>query len=254
MSSPFQFAGPVSLPANPTTNLGAATKQYVDTRITVGSGTAGRPSSPVAGQEYFRTDKNFLEIYDGSAWRVQGTVVVSATSDITNPYTGQQVINSGDNYRVWIYNGTSWVLYNALSRVGGEWKSNSAQNLVVGATKIQFPTVSQTLSGDLTYNGTDTWTTGSDGLYAWDCQLRVSAAISCGVALSGTTYADGTLLAGPKTNGSNGWGDVGNGGVIWLAASTSVCAWFYNNSAGAVSIANTTRPAVMRLWKINASA
>lgn len=33
MSSPLQFGGPVSLPADPTTSLGAATKQYADAKI-----------------------------------------------------------------------------------------------------------------------------------------------------------------------------------------------------------------------------
>lgn len=33
MSSPLQFGGPVALPADPTTNLGPATKQYADARI-----------------------------------------------------------------------------------------------------------------------------------------------------------------------------------------------------------------------------
>ena len=33
MSSPLQFGGPISLPADPTTNLGVATKQYADAKI-----------------------------------------------------------------------------------------------------------------------------------------------------------------------------------------------------------------------------
>lgn len=63
------------------------------------------------GMTIYRTDRDWIEIYDGAAWRVQGNAVVSNSSDlsaITNPYGGQ-VATASNGAQEWRYTGSSWL-------------------------------------------------------------------------------------------------------------------------------------------------
>src|SRR5690606_18838707 len=49
------------------------------------------------GQSVFRLDRNWVEVWDGITWRVQGIGVVTSEADLTNitsPYTGQWAFNT----------------------------------------------------------------------------------------------------------------------------------------------------------------
>lgn len=90
-------SGTLTLSADPSSALQAATKQYVDNHaLSLAASVAARPASPVQGTMIYRTDKNFVEVYDGGAWRVQGTVLCSALTDITNPVDGQRAYLTTD--------------------------------------------------------------------------------------------------------------------------------------------------------------
>ena len=60
------------------------------------------------GALIYRKDTNWLETYDGTAWRVVGVPAVSDYSGITDPYPGQLVVNTTDNM-VYRWNGSAWV-------------------------------------------------------------------------------------------------------------------------------------------------
>ncbi len=63
------------------------------------------------GMAIYRTDRDWIEIYDGAAWEVQGPAVVSSSADlsaITNPYGGQ-VATRSDGGQDWVYSGSAWV-------------------------------------------------------------------------------------------------------------------------------------------------
>jgi hypothetical protein len=69
---------------------------------------AARPTTGLYnGYQIYRTDKNFGEVYDGTAWRVRTTVAVAALSDITNPTTNQRAFLTTEN-RLYYYTGTAW--------------------------------------------------------------------------------------------------------------------------------------------------
>lgn len=56
--------------------------------------------SPYDGFAVYRQDRDWVEIYDGAALRVQGVAIVSSGGDlaaITNPYNGLQAFNTGVN-------------------------------------------------------------------------------------------------------------------------------------------------------------
>jgi hypothetical protein len=64
------------------------------------------------GMAIYRRDRDWVEIYDGAAWRVQGVAICSTTTDrdsaVTNPHTGLLAWITGIE-RMTVYNGSAWV-------------------------------------------------------------------------------------------------------------------------------------------------
>jgi len=62
------------------------------------------------GMQIYREDRDWVEIHDGTAWRVQGTAVCSSVADrnsaITNPYSGQLAVTT-DSDTLWQYDGAT---------------------------------------------------------------------------------------------------------------------------------------------------
>lgn len=271
LPGPVQASGDINFGGFKATNLAApsassdgATKGYVDAKgpgIITGSGTAGRPVAPLPGQGYWRTDKNFLEVYDGTNWIVPGTVVVSSTADITNPYVGQQVINAGDEYRRWQYAGSGvglgWQPINSGvmtgQAIGGEWTNTGTINLPANATALTFPTRDTSKgagNGITSSNGGRDWTNEFEGLYFIDVQFRLQTNVAGGISMGLTPgsggYGDSTLLLPTHHPIQTSWGDQGLTGPIWLTAGTAFTFYFYN--AGATSSTSTIRAPRLRIW------
>ncbi|RSM60588.1 hypothetical protein DMH03_17725 [Amycolatopsis sp. WAC 01376] len=137
------------------------------------------------------------------------------------------------------------------SDIGGEWRANAAQSLTNGgAVRLNFPTAVVAGNG-ITFNGTNTWTIGSDGVYSFFAQARKTvAAAQDAMHITGTTYSDSTLIL-PGSSVS-GYGDVHVSGSVYLTAGTQVCAWYYSGSATANSY--TTRYPMFKIWKQQAAA
>jgi hypothetical protein len=141
---------------------------------------------------------------------------------------------------------------------GGEWLTNNAlpgdQSLPAGSTKLTFSaTAAIGPWGDITFNGSNQWTVGSDGLYIFDLQLRTTAAVAGGPAIGLATYADNTLLVPARSVAAGPWGDAGTSAPVWLTSGAIFCAWFYNNGA-TTTVANGTRRGRLRVWKAQAAA
>lgn len=102
-----------ALPASAAGNwLAVQTGLELSGPIVVANQAARDALVKVNGLEIWRTDRKWLEVCDGAAWRVQGIPYVPAYADlatyITHPYQGQIAIvtaNTGGEYR---YNGTTW--------------------------------------------------------------------------------------------------------------------------------------------------
>lgn len=79
--------------------------------LPVASSTArGTLTGLYDGYTIYRQDRDWVEIYDGSAWRVQGVAIVTSTGDlsaITSPYSGQLASNTGDG-GIYRYTGSAW--------------------------------------------------------------------------------------------------------------------------------------------------
>lgn len=71
------------------------------------------------GLTIYRRDRDWVEIYDGAAWRVQGMPIVSSSADlsaITNPSTGQTAYSTGDKL-IYYYTGSAWRVQGAYRAV-----------------------------------------------------------------------------------------------------------------------------------------
>lgn len=66
----------------------------------------------IEGLVLYRKDRDWIETYDGSGWRVQGMAVCSSTADrdstLTTPYNGQMAFTTDTN-TFWIRTAGSWV-------------------------------------------------------------------------------------------------------------------------------------------------
>ncbi|QKV74532.1 hypothetical protein [Amycolatopsis sp. Hca4] len=134
--------------------------------------------------------------------------------------------------------------------VGGEWRANATKTLSPGAVRLDFPTNVVPGNG-ITFDGTNTWTIQTAGVYSIYAQCRKNAAAaSDAVHIVGPTYSDaGMIIPGTSTTG---YGDVHVSGSVWLNAGDQICAWYYNG--GSSSTSYTTRFAKFKIWKQQAAA
>lgn len=148
------------------------------TTITSGNITDLRPSNTVAlggllpvasqtlrdaltgmydGTAIYRTDRDWIEAYDGAAWRVQGIAIVVSVADlaaVTNPYTGQIASNTGDSM-LYRYNGSAWRVhgnYRVVQTLGGSAASVTFSGI---PTYLREVIISYTSRGDTAANNVD---------------------------------------------------------------------------------------------------
>lgn len=83
------------------------------------------------GAAVWRTDRKWMEIHDGTAWRVQGVPVVSSVADlaaITNPAPGAVAWNTND-VKMYAYSSGAWVRQSAGAMIAyGSRSSNTASS------------------------------------------------------------------------------------------------------------------------------
>ncbi len=88
------------------------------------------------GMGIYRTDRDWIEAYDGSAWRVQGVAKVSSFADlsaVTDPYAGL-LATSGDG-TMYRYDGSGW-RYDPYKAI---------QTVSVAAATVTFSSIPSTL-------------------------------------------------------------------------------------------------------------
>lgn len=144
---------------------------------------------------------------------------------------------------------TDTALSVATADIGGEMRATASQAITTGVgNKLTFGTVVTAASG-ITWNGTDTWTVVTAGIYAGFVNLR-TALNPCSGALhvSGSTYSDSTLLF-PGSSMAGGYGDFSHNFIGFLPAGTALCAWFYDASASTTT-AFATRPPMFKVWRV----
>lgn len=108
------------------------------------------------GTTILRTDKGWTEYYDGSAWRVNGTVRASALADITNPLTHQLAELTTDQV-LYRWSGSAWLATANLSDTGGivhYRRSTGVGSVSSGApVKLGFGTAISASATDVVVSG-----------------------------------------------------------------------------------------------------
>lgn len=105
---------------------------------------AARPTVGIYnGYPIWRTDKKWLEVYDGTAWRTDHYLVVGALADITSPITGQVALLTSDS-KEYRWNGSAWLLQTGLAAVNVQNTDGTTTSGVYTATLTGATTASLT--------------------------------------------------------------------------------------------------------------
>lgn len=85
---------------------------YTAPHVVTIANAAGRTAitTPYDGMTIYRQDFDWIEVYDGAAWRVQGHVVTAALANITNPLTHQTCTLTTDGFQ-YRWSGSAWTPY-----------------------------------------------------------------------------------------------------------------------------------------------
>lgn len=177
------------------------------------------------GRQVWRTDKGWVETYDGTAWRVPNSQRVAALADITHPLPGQLAILSTNDieYRFVTSVWTAIRYTNAPPRI--EQRHNAATQATGASTpyKVLFDT-NLTAGVGITYSAGNFFF-GIGGVYNFTSSLRVSAASEFYMwfARSGTSTDNQAKDSKPSGNGLN----KSTSGFVRVAASEqwSVFVW-----------------------------
>jgi hypothetical protein len=101
------------------------------------------------GMAVWRQDRDWIEIYDGTAWRVQGVAICTGSADltsaVTNPVEGQLAYRT-DIDAYFRYTGSAW---RALQGIGGRWRQDTTGQSIPATTdtKVTFNTAIDTPVG-----------------------------------------------------------------------------------------------------------
>lgn len=139
----------------------------------------------VNGLEVWRTDRKWLEVCDGAAWRVQGVPIVTSVADlaaITNPVAGNVAWNTGDA-KMYAYVGGAWKPQTPgrIVAFGNRGTDSTATTGEIGVLRIDNIPVVQ---------GNRYWTTVSMNVYSTSTGDFVSPRVrwsNAGVATTSST-------------------------------------------------------------------
>jgi len=164
-----------------------------------------------------------MEVWDGSLWRVPSGVA-AATTDISNPYDGQMILNTADAYRPYRYSTADSAWYKVLGRLGSVASGTSGFGLTTSGQVISSLTL--TLAANVKIRAGVTFvanaaTAGTNGFF----QLRQKA---------GTTVdTSGTVLSGGQAAPNLSRGSGGDNNSVALTGE------FTPSSSGSYVIAWT---------------
>lgn len=242
----------VTVPAGATT-ITTGNITNLATRLTVATGgilpvadatERGAIASPYDGMTIYRRDLDWIETYDGTAWRAPSFAVTSALANITNPFTGQIALLTTDNL-MYRWTGSAWL----SPDIGVEWLATATQAMAVGANKLTFSTASGGNGIVLTGGNTATLTYG--GKYA--IYASASKAFNAGNNFGVGIHAASAPAAGARwfssPSFSSGATDVSTANTRYFVAGQVLCAYLYNNGS-AFTLDPASRPAEFVIWKV----
>lgn len=156
--------------------------------------------SPVDGLPIYRQDRDWVEVYDGAAWRVQGVAVCTSVADrdaiITSPYNGQMATTTDT--------GTAWL------RQAGVW-TNASPPLVA------VKSADQTVNSNTTYQNDTHMFVPLLASTSYQFELRI-------LMVSGATPGFKSQFTYPAGTTGSVWG-TNAGGVVGVTALPGALNW-----------------------------
>lgn len=191
-----------------------------------------------AGLTIYRQDTKWIEVYDGSFWRVQGPIAVSSSANlslVTSPYAGLMAWVTGTS-TLYEYTGSAWrvAVVNSSGVADARYRASGTPQAIAAATdtKVRFATAEQTGS-DVTASGTnnETFTLNRSGLWVLNATVRFGAGtageryLAIGDADIDPRWAQQSVFPGTAP------ASFGLTATVRLAAGTAVSVWAYSSTA-----------------------
>lgn len=133
--------------------------------------------TPYAGQQVYRLDKNFVEIFDGTAWRVRdGGAAVGALGDVTDPFTGQTVLLTTDAM-IYRWTGALWLgVQHTFTAAGmGRYKATATQSIPnTTNTAVTFGAAAEYTTTDVTVTTNNKFKFNRAGLWKFSTTVQVA--------------------------------------------------------------------------------
>jgi hypothetical protein len=183
--------------------------------LPVETATARNVLTAYEGMTVYRMDQDWIEVYDGAAWRVRGTAVVSSVASlstaISNPFAGQLAYVT-DVSSIYAYSGSAWASDQMKPRAA--LRRTTAQSIAAATSvAIQFTTEDED-----THNGHSTGTNPS----RYTCQAGWAgryklyggvglASIATGTRRWASWYKNGAVIPGSRNNVNN----TSGGATLW---------------------------------------
>lgn len=155
------------------------------------------------------TSNHLILAPSSGAWQKQTIPIVSATGDITAPYTGQLIYNTTDAF-IYRYTGSAWVAFASggdTSKLHEARYYNDAAQSLADATVVtlQFPDI-QYSSADVTASGTgnSVFTLNRAGVWRISANVRIVSATGTNgerlISIRELTNASATLASSRDTS------------------------------------------------------
>lgn len=162
--------------------------------------------------------------------------VVSATSDILAPFTGQIVFNTTDN-KLYRYTAGSWVKLTAFARYERTGATPQTQTTNTDMV-MQFPTT-VTSSPDVVATGTgNSVFTVQPGLWIMTAAARFSAATptrEMNIAAGSTTWSTNNIISASGSSSFN----CGETTILDCSVATAVTVGTWQSSGGSIDVVGT---------------
>lgn len=167
--------------------------------------------TPYEGLAIWREDRDWEEVYDGTAFRVQGTAKGSSIADlttaVTNPYV-DQVATATDINMLCRWDGAAWIGFaplggtSAAHRRDAQYSQSGNQSIPSNSsTPLQFATIDAD-SVDVTRSGSnDTFTLNRVGLWEVEANMRIGGGSGAERSLEINNITDGTVIAAANSTG-----------------------------------------------------
>jgi hypothetical protein len=153
------------------------------------------------GMPIWRSDRAWIEVHDGVAWRVQGTAIASSLTDlstaVSNPVAGQvgTATDTGFDYR---YNGSAWQTKPGTV-VSGQYRNDNSASTAGTAESVVVTATATTLDANSLYSVTFFCRTASPSSAGTTCKYTIRANSTAGAILSaGAATTESPTLSSPN--------------------------------------------------------